>query len=53
MGNASPEQRKSLITGYDLLTNPAKMGERFKFMALHQRSQADYVPAGFKPLTES
>jgi len=47
--NANDEQRKSLLTGYDMLTNPNKMGDRFKFLALMQRRQYDslYVPAGF------
>ena len=44
---AKQEQWKSLITGYDMLTNPSKMGERFKFFALMNPSSGDYVPAGF------
>ncbi|KAK7104723.1 protein arginine methyltransferase NDUFAF7, mitochondrial-like [Littorina saxatilis] len=44
---AKQEDWKSLVTGYDMLTNPTKMGERFKFMALMNPSLPDYVPAGF------
>ncbi|XP_064603327.1 protein arginine methyltransferase NDUFAF7, mitochondrial-like isoform X2 [Liolophura sinensis] len=39
--------RKDLITGYDMLTNPHKMGERFKFLAFTQHKDQDYSPAGF------
>ena len=50
LGSASPSVRKSLITGYDMLTNPQKMGERFKFYAMLQhREDPDYTPAGFVP----
>lgn len=49
--NAGPEQRKSLISGFDMMCNPEKMGERFKFMALtRHRPGDDYHPAGFKEL---
>ena len=51
MGEASAEQRKDLITGYDMLTNPSKMGEHFKFMALLRERPNDYKPAGFVPPT--
>ena len=48
---ADSEQRKSLKSGYDMITNPAKMGERFKFLSLHANKDKDYVPAGFKALS--
>lgn len=32
--NAKPEEQEVFKSGYDMLTNPAKMGEVFKFMAL-------------------
>lgn len=50
LSSASTEQRKSLITGYDMLTNPAKMGERFKFFAILEKLNDDYFPAGFAAL---
>ena len=51
MEKASVEQRKDLITGYDMLTNPRKMGERFKFMALLRERPNNYKPAGFSQPT--
>ena len=50
MANANDEQRKSLISGYDMMTNRDKMGERFKFFSVCQKRASDYVPAGFKPI---
>lgn len=50
LSSATTEQRKSLITGYDMLTNPAKMGERFKFFAILEKLNDGYVPAGFTAL---
>jgi len=48
MSNASDRQKKSLLSGYDMLTNHNKMGERFKFMALLPKSRdPSYKPAGF------
>ncbi|KAL8564289.1 hypothetical protein ACOMHN_050900 [Nucella lapillus] len=44
---AKQEQWKSLLTGYDMLTHPAKMGERFKFLSLMNPPNSEYVPAGF------
>lgn len=44
---SSQEHWKNLITGYDMLTNPSKMGERFKFFSLLNPPSATYVPAGF------
>jgi len=51
MGKATTENRKDLITGYDMLTNPKKMGERFKFMALMRPRPGEYQPAGFVSLS--
>lgn len=48
--NASVEERKNLITGYDMLTNPTKMGERFKCLAILETLSDDYIPAGFAAL---
>ena len=50
MERANKEQRNDLITGYDMLTNPKKMGDRFKFMALLRERPDNYQPAGFMPL---
>lgn len=50
LAKANEVQRKNLISGYDMLTNPNKMGDRFKFLALLQRTydaDSSYVPAGF------
>lgn len=47
------EQKKQIASGYDMLVNPEKMGERFKFLGLFpQDMQEDLVenpPAGFFP----
>jgi NADH dehydrogenase [ubiquinone] 1 alpha subcomplex assembly factor 7 len=43
--------KKNLLSGYDMITNPEKMGERFKFFAMLQKKKDDsYIPEGFKPL---
>lgn len=44
---ARQENWKTLLTGYDMLTNPEKMGQRFKFFAMIKPTSEDYVPAGF------
>ena len=44
---AEREHWKTLVTGYDMLTNPQKMGERFKFLALMNPPSPKYIPAGF------
>ncbi|XP_055696623.1 protein arginine methyltransferase NDUFAF7 homolog, mitochondrial [Lutzomyia longipalpis] len=49
--NARPDQKKDLETGYDLLTHPDKMGQRFKFFALFptvlQKILQKLPPSGF------
>ena len=50
LNKATNEQRKNLITGYDMLINPDKMGTRFKFFALTQHRLINddmYIPAAF------
>ena len=49
MKTARDEQLDHLMTGYEMLTNPDKMGERFKFLSLRQRDRNGYIPAGFVP----
>uniref|UniRef100_A0A3B5BC65 Uncharacterized protein n=1 Tax=Stegastes partitus TaxID=144197 RepID=A0A3B5BC65_9TELE len=36
---SDPSTRKQLISSYDMLTNPAKMGERFHFFGLLHHSR--------------
>jgi len=48
MSTATDSQKESLLSGYDMLTNHQKMGERFKFMALLPKSRtASVMPPGF------
>ncbi|GFV78357.1 protein arginine methyltransferase NDUFAF7, mitochondrial [Trichonephila clavipes] len=51
MMNASPENQKSLKTGYNMLMSSNQMGERFKFLALFPEVLkgflCKYPPAGF------
>ena len=49
MQHADETARRNHITSYNMLTDPDKMGERFKFFCLHQQSHDDYLPAGFIP----
>ncbi|XP_055384673.1 protein arginine methyltransferase NDUFAF7 homolog, mitochondrial [Condylostylus longicornis] len=39
----SPEQKQEIITGYDMLTNPEKMGSRFKVFAMFPAILKDYL----------
>ncbi|XP_068239794.1 protein arginine methyltransferase NDUFAF7, mitochondrial [Palaemon carinicauda] len=45
------EERKNLISGYEMLTDPKQMGERFKFFAMFpgvvKSFLVKYPPAGF------
>ncbi|KAH9375414.1 hypothetical protein HPB48_012106 [Haemaphysalis longicornis] len=51
LANCPPEARQDLLTGYDMLTNPKKMGERFKFFGIFPRDMQEVLqanpPAGF------
>ncbi|XP_054719471.1 protein arginine methyltransferase NDUFAF7, mitochondrial-like isoform X2 [Uloborus diversus] len=51
MESATPEDQKSLKSGYKMLMSPDEMGERFKFLALYPVVLKDrlrkYPPAGF------
>ncbi|XP_022095642.1 protein arginine methyltransferase NDUFAF7, mitochondrial-like [Acanthaster planci] len=48
--NASGKQRSSLLSGYKMLTDPAQMGERFKFFAMMPLiPEMQGGPAGFPP----
>lgn len=42
--------KQKLQSGYDMITNPEKMGERFKFFAILPKQEKHYIPDGFKPL---
>lgn len=45
LDKADPVTARSLTTSYEWLTNPDKMGERFKFMAVTNSSQ--HIPTPF------
>lgn len=47
---SDPTTRKQLTSSYDMLTNPAKMGERFHFFSLlhHSRLAKPKKPDGLK-----
>ncbi len=51
MENATPEVQESLKSGYEMLTKPDQMGERFKFFAIYptvlDKILRRYPPAGF------
>lgn len=40
---ASPEDAESLKAGYNMLTDPSKMGSRFKFFALFPKVLKDHL----------
>ncbi|XP_033734268.1 protein arginine methyltransferase NDUFAF7, mitochondrial-like isoform X2 [Pecten maximus] len=47
------EKARTLISQYQMLTDPEKMGSRFKFMALlNSDIEKDYVPSGFIDLSQ-
>lgn len=39
----SPETAETTKSGYDMLTNPTKMGSRFKFFALFPKVLKDHL----------
>lgn len=41
---ASPEEAKDLVSSYEMLTSPEKMGERFKFFAITSSPSHSPVP---------
>uniref|UniRef100_A0A131YWW7 Protein arginine methyltransferase NDUFAF7 n=1 Tax=Rhipicephalus appendiculatus TaxID=34631 RepID=A0A131YWW7_RHIAP len=51
LANCPPEARQDLLTGYEMLTHPEKMGERFKFFGIFPKDMQDTLstnpPAGF------
>ena len=47
LSKVKTEDWKTLISGYNMLTQPDQMGHRFKFMAVMDRPNPDYIPAGF------
>ena len=49
---ASEEQKKDLLSGYNMLTNPKIMGERFKFFVMHNHKSPEYIPSGIVPPDE-
>lgn len=47
------ENARTLISQYQMLTDPQKMGTRFKFMALlNNEIEKDYIPSGFINMAE-
>lgn len=42
---ASPAQARDLLTGYQMLTSPEKMGERFKFFTI--TTSPSHIPTPF------
>ncbi|ELU12546.1 hypothetical protein CAPTEDRAFT_117962, partial [Capitella teleta] len=50
--NASEKDQHDLISGYDTLTNPEIMGERFKFFVMMQNRKNEYTPTGIVSPTE-
>ncbi|XP_071501445.1 protein arginine methyltransferase NDUFAF7, mitochondrial-like [Diadema antillarum] len=46
--SAPPSDHKDLMSGYRMLTDPAQMGERFKFFSILPSLPHQYTPAGFR-----
>ncbi len=44
MGGANPSQAKDIVSSYEMLTSPEKMGHRFKFISLTAHPQLVPVP---------
>ena len=49
MRNADERQTQNLLSSFDFLTSPKKMGETFKVMAVVGGSQQKNAPPGFIP----
>ncbi|XP_071165769.1 protein arginine methyltransferase NDUFAF7, mitochondrial-like [Mytilus edulis] len=49
--NKDQATKKTLISGFDMITNPEKMGDRFKFFAMLQKKDYDDPPSGFNNLS--
>lgn len=49
--NKDQATKKTLISGFDMITNPEKMGDRFKFFAMLQKKDYDDPPSGFNKLS--
>ncbi|XP_063872642.1 protein arginine methyltransferase NDUFAF7, mitochondrial-like isoform X1 [Scylla paramamosain] len=51
MKQCKPEEKKNLISGFRMLTEPKQMGEKFKFLAFYPAVVKDFLlkfpPAGF------
>ncbi|CAG2241632.1 NDUFAF7 [Mytilus edulis] len=49
--NKDQATKKNLISGFDMITNPEKMGDRFKFFAMLQKNDYEDPPSGFNQLS--
>lgn len=51
MKHCKPEERRSLMSGFRMLTEPQQMGHKFKFLAFYPAVVKDFImkfpPAGF------
>lgn len=45
LNKASPSETEHLLSGYEMLTSPEKMGERFKFLTI--TSSPSHIPTPF------
>lgn len=43
--NAGPSQAEQLLSGYEMLTSPEQMGQRFKFLTI--TSSPSHIPTPF------